>query len=231
MTPSATCRLTHAFDFTKVDTVLLDMDGTLLDLHFDAEFWSQYLPQQFIAKSHLPEQQARALLQHRFEHMQGQLGWYCLDDWAHALNTTAEGINLVELKRELAHLIRYRPGVPQFLDELGRLGKKRVLVTNAHPDSVALKFEQVDLGHRLDAIFNAHKIGAAKESDQFWARLAQSLRFNRQRTLLIDDNLQALAAAKRFGIRHLRAVTEPNSRQGPVDTEPFEAFTEFVVAS
>ena len=27
-----------------IDTVLLDLDGTLLDLHFDNYFWCQHLP-------------------------------------------------------------------------------------------------------------------------------------------------------------------------------------------
>src|SRR5688572_6670841 len=31
-------------DWNAVDTVLLDMDGTLLDLHFDNYFWLTHLP-------------------------------------------------------------------------------------------------------------------------------------------------------------------------------------------
>ena len=30
-----------------IDTVLLDMDGTLLDLHFDNHFWLELLPQRY----------------------------------------------------------------------------------------------------------------------------------------------------------------------------------------
>ncbi|HHQ69247.1 MAG TPA: haloacid dehalogenase, partial [Halothiobacillaceae bacterium] len=137
--------------------------------------------------------------------------------------------DLIELKRELADLISYRPGVPAFLDLLGGMQKKRVLVTNAHPDSVALKFEHVDLGHRLDAIYNAHDLGEPKESLCFWQKLAGRLDFQPQRTLLIDDNLQALAAAEQFGIAYLRAVAQPNSQQGPVETAPYAALSRFVV--
>ena len=31
-------------DWNSIDTVFLDMDGTLLDLHFDNHFWLEYLP-------------------------------------------------------------------------------------------------------------------------------------------------------------------------------------------
>ena len=31
-------------DWTSIDTVLLDMDGTLLDLRFDNWFWQEHVP-------------------------------------------------------------------------------------------------------------------------------------------------------------------------------------------
>ena len=42
----------NAYSFTRyrmsfeqnVDLVLLDMDGTLLDLHYDSHFWLDYVP-------------------------------------------------------------------------------------------------------------------------------------------------------------------------------------------
>ena len=33
--------------WSDIDTVLLDMDGTLLDLHFDNHFWLEHLPQRY----------------------------------------------------------------------------------------------------------------------------------------------------------------------------------------
>jgi putative hydrolase of the HAD superfamily len=32
------------FDWNTINTVLLDMDGTLLDLHFDNHFWLSLVP-------------------------------------------------------------------------------------------------------------------------------------------------------------------------------------------
>ena len=31
-------------DWQEIDTVLLDMDGTLLDLHYDNYFWLTHIP-------------------------------------------------------------------------------------------------------------------------------------------------------------------------------------------
>ena len=31
-------------DWEEIDTILLDMDGTLLDLNYDLHFWLEHLP-------------------------------------------------------------------------------------------------------------------------------------------------------------------------------------------
>jgi len=33
-----------SINWSEIDTILLDMDGTLLDLNFDLHFWMEYLP-------------------------------------------------------------------------------------------------------------------------------------------------------------------------------------------
>ncbi|MCL7745176.1 HAD-IA family hydrolase [Guyparkeria hydrothermalis] len=231
-TPRADSPAPLALPWGEIDTVLLDMDGTLLDLNFDTRFWKEHFPQRYVELSGLSTDEARARLEARFEGLKGQLAWYCLDDWHRALAPDCrDELDLVALKRELAQHICYRHGVPDFLERLGAAGKQRVLVTNAHPASVDLKFEHVDLPRRLDRIFNAHEIGAAKESPRFWEQLDRQLHFDPDRTLLVDDNLVALAAAEDFGIRHLRAITRPNSQGEPMDTAPFVALDDFLGAT
>jgi FMN phosphatase YigB (HAD superfamily) len=40
-----------------IDTILLDMDGTLLDKHFDDYFWEHYVPEIFAGKNDLTQTQ------------------------------------------------------------------------------------------------------------------------------------------------------------------------------
>ena len=50
-------------DWTQIDSILLDLDGTLLDLNFDLHFWLEYLPQVYSQKHNISHQQAKDILQ------------------------------------------------------------------------------------------------------------------------------------------------------------------------
>src|SRR5690554_1911816 len=72
----------HAPQWQQIDTVLLDMDGTLLDLHFDNYFWLTYVPQCYAKLRGISEAEALADLNKSFVGLVGTLDWYCLDFWA-----------------------------------------------------------------------------------------------------------------------------------------------------
>ncbi|RME34816.1 MAG: haloacid dehalogenase [Gammaproteobacteria bacterium] len=198
------------------------MDGTLLDLHFDDHFWQEHVPRRYAELHGIDPERARALLQPKFRAMEGTLQWYCLDYWSREL-----GLDIPLLKQEIAHLIAVHPHVVEFLRALRRSRRKTVLTTNAHGESVSLKLARTDLAPWFDHIVSAHELGVAKESDAFWPALADLVPHDPERTLLVDDNLAALASAARYGIRHLRAVRRPSSRGPEVETGPFVAIEDF----
>src|SRR5690554_1180347 len=96
----------HAPQWQQIDTVLLDMDGTLLDLHFDNYFWLTYVPQCYAKLRGISEAEALADLNKSFVGLVGTLDWYCLDFWA-----DLTGLNILELKKDVAHKIAIRPQV------------------------------------------------------------------------------------------------------------------------
>jgi len=123
-------------NWSKIDTVLLDMDGTLLDLHYDNYFWLTVIPEQYARKHKISLDEAKADILHRYQQVHGQINWYCLDYWQQQLD-----LPIMALKRDIQHLIRIREDVPPFLTELRKAGKQLIMLTNAHPDCAMLKFE------------------------------------------------------------------------------------------
>ncbi|MCG4455473.1 GMP/IMP nucleotidase [Pseudomonas sp. MMS21-TM103] len=208
--------------WTEIDTVLLDMDGTLLDLHFDNHFWLEHLPQRYAELHGISRALADAELLPLFHEHAGQLNWYCTDFWSRELN-----LSIRDLKREVAHLIALRPDADTFLAAVRATGKRAVLITNAHRDSLSLKLERIELAPYFDRLISSHDYGFAKEAQQFWFALQQDIGFDAARSLFIDDSLPVLRSARDFGVGHLLAVRQPDSRKGPKDTEEFAAVEDY----
>jgi 5'-nucleotidase len=209
-------------NWSQIETVLLDMDGTLLDLHFDNHFWMEHTPKAYARKHNMPLKQAKSQLQKQNDAVYGQLQWYCLDYWQQELD-----LPIVELKREISHLIQLREDSVPFLDALKAAGKRVVLVTNAHPDSLSLKLEMTQLDQHIDELISCHQFGESKESQNLWCQLQQHVKFDPATTLFVDDSERILQAAEKFGIQHLLAVANPDSKKPAVEISGFHNTTDF----
>lgn len=205
-----------------VHSVFLDMDGTLLDLHFDNHFWLCHVPQRYAERHGLSREAASAALAPRYEKVAGTMNWYCMDYWSRELQ-----LDIARLKDEVAHLIAVHPHVTDFLAALRVSGKRVVLVTNAHHKSLALKMERTRLQGHFDAVICAHDIGVPKEDVSFWEKLQTHEAFDPAATLLVDDSLPVLRSARHYGIRQLLAVHRPDSRQPDKDVGEFDAIRDF----
>jgi putative hydrolase of the HAD superfamily len=212
MSPAAS----NLVDWSCIDTVLVDMDGTLLDLHFDNLFWREIVPQRYARLRGMTVAAAQDSLAPRFEAKVGTLEWYCLDHWTRDL-----GMDLKTLKHEHRAHIRFLAGAQDFLTSARARGKRLVVVTNAHRDTFAVKAEHVGLERLVDSVVCSHDFAAPKESADFWRALERHEPFDADRTLLIEDSLPVLAAARAYGLRHTLAIRRPDSTQPPRATPGF----------
>lgn len=209
-------------DWSRIDTVLLDMDGTLLDLNFDNHFWQTHLPRRYAEARGLAPEAGREELMARYHALAGTLAWYSVDFWETELE-----MDIMRFKEEVAHLIDIHPHVVEFLDAVRASGRRVVLATNAHHKSVTLKMARTGLSPRFDVIVSSHALGAAKEEQEFWRRLGAIEPFAPERSLLVDDSLPVLDSARRFGIAQLVAVKKPDTQRPAKDTGDYPAIDDF----
>ncbi len=206
----------------EIETVLFDMDGTLLDLHFDDFFWKRLIPEKYARKNGISSSEAWAHMEPRLREVAGTLEWYCFDFWSREL-----GLDILKMKREITHLIQFRPGARELLEALKNSHKKVVLATNCNRDGLELKMEYLPFADYFDEIFSSHDFGHPKEEQAFWQHLSQAVEFDPASTLFVDDNLDILRSARTYGVGHLLAIARPNSVRPPVDPAEFTAVDNF----
>lgn len=212
----------NMIDWHSVDTVLLDMDGTLLDLHFDNYFWLTHLPRRYAEFHGVDPIQAKTELKGLIESRVGTLQWYCLDHWSELVR-----MDILALKREIRHKIQVRPHAEAFLQFLKQAEKKVILATNAHRTGLALKLEVSQIDRWLDLVISSHDYQQPKEAEEFWHQLAQAEPFDPQRTLFVDDNITVLRAARNHGIEHLVCITQPDSQKPSTPSGEFLDIVDF----
>lgn len=209
-------------NWNEIEAVLLDMDGTLLDLNFDNYFWLEHLPKRYAEVNNQPVKQVKPWLIEQIMAEKGRLNWYSLNFWSERFN-----LNLVELKQEVAHLIGYRADALSFLQQLNLTNKKIILATNADLPSLELKLPLTQLNTQIEKIYSSASFQAPKEEQAYWQQLQEAENLNPARCLLIDDNESVLQAAQAFGIQHLISIQQPDTQQTTANFSQFPAINNF----
>lgn len=209
-------------NWNNINTILLDMDGTLLDLHFDNYFWQHFLPARYAEVNNIEAKDAVDLLSRQFEAKRDSIEWYSTDYWSAEL-----AMDIPALKKEIRHLISERPRATEFLVQLGKQATQRILITNAHRHSLEIKMQMTRIGAHLDAIVSSHDYGVPKEHQAFWHHLQEQIPFDPTRTLFIDDTESMLVAAQSYGISNLLCVSQPDSTKAPRTNLEFPALVNF----
>ncbi|MEM6639245.1 MAG: HAD-IA family hydrolase [Pseudomonadota bacterium] len=196
--------------WNDVDTVLLDMDGTLLDLRFDGHFWLEVVPAAYARQMGKPLDAVLPTLYREFDRRRNTLPWYSIEHWSDFFD-----MDIDALQRKHASNIAWLHGAPAFLDALQASGKQTALVTNADRHTLGIKDEQTGLVAKLHTAFSAHDFGCPKEHPEFWDRFFDAYPADRSRTLFVDDTVSVLESARRARIGHVVAIAQPDSA-GPV---------------
>ncbi len=209
-------------EWDGIDTVLLDMDGTLLDLRFDNHFWLEHVPQVYAEARGITFEESCATLFPRMQAIRGTLDWYCVEFWSRELS-----LDIIAMKTALAGNIRVRPGAREFLAAVRASGRRLYLLTNAHPRSLEIKLDRSGIGKYFDVTVSSHELGAPKEHAAFWTALRTRHGLDPVRCLFVDDTVTVLEAARLFGVGAVLAVRQPDSTGPAADRPGFDALDHF----
>ncbi len=202
--------------------ILLDMDGTLLDLYFDDYFWGHLVPEKYAEKHDMSFGTAKDYLYKTYKSHEKTLNWCDIDFWSNELK-----LDIPALKEQIRHLIEIHPHVIDFLKLMQKQKKKIYLLTNAHYKTVKIKFRKTQIGEYFDDVLCSFNVGHPKEDIEFWQKAQKRLKFDKDHSLFIDDTEDVMKTAREYGIKYLLFKAHASSKLEPKKTQEFLTIHDF----
>ena len=198
-------------------TLMMDMDGTILDLAYDSHIWLKLIPSIYADNMNISIDDASSILQKEVLKMENSLKWYCIDHWSELLDMDILGAHELEKDK-----IRYLPGAESFLKKVSKSEIRTILVTNSHRDTLNLKIKETGLDKYFNDIYISHDFDAPKENQLFWKRFQSVECFVKNKTIFVDDNVNVLKSAEKFGLGSLIQILYPDSSSAEIKKSQFK---------
>mgnify|MGYP001387569142 CR=1 FL=1 len=198
------------------------MDGTLLNLEFDNEFFSEFLPTQYALAKGVPKNVAQKDLFARYKAVEDTLQWFDIEYWGREL-----GLDVVGLTEQQSHKVSLHPDACAFLKHIQALGKPASLITNAHHSTLKIKVQRTGIDRYLKKMLCSSEVGAPKHHPKFWDYAQKEIGYNPTRTLFVDDSEKVLLAAREHGIRYLLHRSKPSTVAPPLPSDKFHSIEDF----
>ncbi|MFQ3573496.1 MAG: HAD-IA family hydrolase [Thermodesulfovibrionales bacterium] len=209
-------------DFRAIDTVMIDMDGTMLDKYFDDYFWEHLVPEMYAERHNIPLNTAKEELFNLYKSHEKTLNWTDIDFWSTELD-----LDIPALKEQIRHLIEVHPNVEDFLKVMKDMGKRILLVTNAHYKVLDIKLKKTKIGKYFDKCITSFEIGYPKELIDFWREFQRVIPFEKHKVMFIDDTCDVLRTAKDFGIHYVVLKQKASSMKPDKPCPDFFSFQDF----
>lgn len=197
-------------NWDQIGTVLFDLDGTLIDLRLDAEFWKEIVPRRYAETMAISTEQSHTKLKQLYRDIEHSMQWYDIDHWADTLQLPIREMQLQHMPK-----LNVRSGAYPLLQKLNEMGKRLLLLTDSHPYSLEVKMAQCDLAPHFEALISSHQFQKPKMNAALWTALLHDYAIDPQRTLLLDDLEAVLDQAANHQIAFTVGIENPDSTLPP----------------
>ena len=189
----------YNMDLKRLENILIDMDGVLLDTVYDNFFWQKHIPLKYAELNEMSVDQAIKITHSLFDYKRGCKDWYDLDYWSNMLNIDIEQ---EKLSSDMIDRIKLKDGAIEFLENYHK-NKNLFLVTNAHRKTLNIKMKKIPLTKYFKMVICSHELKYIKEEISFWFILRNKLDIDYEKSLLIEDTIDNVKSAYHAGLKSL----------------------------
>ena len=189
----------YIMDLKRLENILIDMDGVLLDTAYDNHFWQEHIPTRYAELKSMNIDQAIKITHSLFHYKKGYKDWYDLDYWSNMLGLDIEQ---EKLSANMIDKIKLKKGAIDFLEKYHK-EKNLFLVTNAHRKTLNIKMKKFPLIKYFKKIICSHELKYVKEEIPFWFILRNKLGVDYDKSVLIEDTIDNVKSAYHAGLKSI----------------------------
>ena len=189
----------YNMDSKRLENILIDMDGVLLDTAYDNHFWQEHIPTRYAELKSMNIDQAIKITHSLFHYKKGYKDWYDLDYWSNMLGLDIEQ---EKLSANMIDKIKLKKGAIDFLEKYHK-EKNLFLVTNAHRKTLNIKMKKFPLIKYFKKIICSHELKYVKEEIPFWFILRNKLGVDYDKSVLIEDTIDNVKSAYHAGLKSI----------------------------
>ena len=205
--------------------ILSDLDGVILDQHYDRKFWQSWLPEHVANQTNQSIEKIQIEIQLKIDGQKGTLNWYDLNYWDDLLE-----IDCMEIIKEQEEKPSFLEGSLEALQELSTLKNPKHILTNGDPRLQEYKAEARNFLQFFDSIFYSMHAGYPKEKKEFWTLARHNLNLDFEDSIFIDDDFKVVTTAVKAGVKRVIWITPGKNRILQNEIETFSSLADLVGA-
>jgi putative hydrolase of the HAD superfamily len=169
--------------------ISFDLDGTLTDANFVESVWLEGIPKIYSEKKGVTIQNAKKTVKKEYDKVGNEkLQWYDINYWIKYFDIN---IDWKDLFGSYKNKIRTYPDVYKTLEELEKIGKRLIIISNASTEFIEFQLSGTNIKKYFESIFSATSdFKLTKKTTKVYKKVCNDLRILPHEMIHIGDDLK-----------------------------------------